>query len=102
MTPAPTSAASTPVPTVKALASPPISPQLMSAQNTNARQAVAGAQNTDKNGGIDLGSKLSDIDGKESPYNWGKLLILMGAVLVTGACGILVYNNYMKEKAEEV
>jgi hypothetical protein len=102
MTPAPT-VGTTPVPTVKTLVSPSISPQLMSAQNTNARQqAVQGAQNTDKSGGIDLGGKLSDLDGKESPYNWGKLLILMGAVLVTGACGILVYNNYTKEKAEEV
>ena len=102
LTPTPT-VATTPVPTVKALATPPVSPQLMSAQNTSARQqAVQGAQSTDKNGGIDLGGKLSELDGKESPYNWGKLLILMGAVLVTGACGILVYNNYTKEKAEEV
>ena len=102
-TPSPTTAATTPVPTVKALVSPSVSPEMMmTAQNAKANQAVQGAQNTDKTGGIDLGGKLSELDGKESAYNWGKLLILMGAVLVTGACGILVYNNYMKEKAEEV
>lgn len=35
-------------------------------------------------------------------YNWGALLIVMGVVLVTGACGILLYNNYRKSKEQEI
>lgn len=35
-------------------------------------------------------------------YNWGALLIVMGIVLVTGACGILLYNNYRKEKEAQI
>ncbi len=35
-------------------------------------------------------------------YNWGALLIVMGIVLVTGACGILLYNNYRKNKELEI
>ncbi len=35
-------------------------------------------------------------------YNWGALLIVMGIVLVTGACGILLYNNYRKNKEQEI
>lgn len=35
-------------------------------------------------------------------YNWGALFIVMGVVLVTGSCGILLYNNYRKNKAEGI
>ncbi len=35
-------------------------------------------------------------------YNWGALLIVMGIVLVTGSCGILLYNNYRKNKTESI
>lgn len=45
----------------------------------------------------------SGISGNGSPsYSWGKLFILMGVVLVSGACGILLYNNYRKQKDEGI
>ncbi len=40
----------------------------------------------------------SGISDDKKTYSWGKLFILMGVVLVGGACGILLYNNYRKQK----
>ena len=40
--------------------------------------------------------------GGGTSYSWGKLFIVMGVVLVGGACGILLYNNYRKQKGEEL
>lgn len=34
--------------------------------------------------------------------NWGKLFIIMGVVMVTSACGILVYNKYRMDKEEDI
>lgn len=75
----------------------PDSAQNASAVSSQQKQEVLGS-------GVNLGGKLDSLDNTKSEqgYNWTKLLILMGTVLVTGACGILVYNNYLKEKAEEI
>lgn len=40
--------------------------------------------------------------GSDTSYSWGKLFILMGVVLVSSACGILLYNNYRKQKDEGI
>lgn len=90
----------TPTPTtdpVKAAQAATMAAAMMSAQNQAPQKEVKSAQDS-----VDLGGSLSDLDKKETAYNWGKLLILMGAVLVTCACGILVYNNYLKDKLEEM
>lgn len=109
-TPTPTvvATANTPIPTKKPTPTPTTDPAkteqaatmeaaMMRAQDQAPQQEVKSAQNS-----VDLGGSLSDLDKKETSYNWGKLLILMGAVLVTCACGILVYNNYLKDKLEEM
>lgn len=88
-------------PTVSLAVTPSEEPEEMmttmmqNANNEPPKQEVKGES-------VDLGGSLSDLDKKESSYNWGKLLILMGAVLVTFACGIIVYNNYLKDKLEEM
>ncbi len=74
----------------------------MVAQNTNAsgqnppQQEVKGAD-------IAMGGNLDDLEApKESGYNWWRLLIVMGAVIVTGTCGVFLYNNHIKERSEEL
>ncbi len=44
----------------------------------------------------------SGISDDNNSYSWGKLFILMGVVLVGGACGILLYNNYRKQKESSI
>lgn len=44
----------------------------------------------------------SGISEDKKTYSWGKLFILMGVVLVGGACGILLYNNYRKQKDDSL
>lgn len=105
-TPIPTTAPSstnTPTPTKKLTPTP----TLASADRNSSVEAklmgntAARPQGSVQGAGIELGKDLKELDKKETSYNWGKLLILMGAVLVTCASGILVYNNYLKERIEE-
>lgn len=111
-TPTPTAAPSnTPTPTVKILTSPTVTPRVTVRPTNNEateeammmrttamnqpQQEVQGAQ-------VDLGGELDELDKKQGSNNWAKLLILMGAVIITGACGVFIYNNYQKEKIEEI
>lgn len=105
-TSAPASTSNSPTPTKK----PTPSPSLEAADDETGTMeaqlmqmsAASQPQGEVQGEGIDLGGELEDLDKKETNYNWSKLLILMGAVLVTCACGILVYNNYLKDKLEEM
>lgn len=111
-TPTPTNApTNTPTPTTKISTSPTVTPRITLRPTSNEateeammmrttamnqpQQEVQGAQ-------VDLGGKLDELDKKEGSNNWAKLLILMGAVIITGACGVFIYNNYQKEKIEEI
>lgn len=51
---------------------------------------------------FDLGGELDDLDVREEGYNWWKLLIIMGTVIITGAVGVFLYNNHIKERSEEI
>lgn len=110
-TPTPTplpaaSATNTPTPTKKPIATPTlkVSPNPNATMEATMMRTTAAdlPQQDVKGEGVDLGGELKDLDKKETQYNWSKLLILMGAVLVTCACGILVYNNYLKDRLEEM
>lgn len=105
-TPAPTATptkAASPTPTPKKTLTPSPSPQVMTSNTTSTKQDVQGAQvnqaNSDNN--IKLGGQLDELEGKKEPYNWWKLLIIMGTVIVTGACSLFMYNNYLKDRKTE-
>lgn len=51
---------------------------------------------------IGFNNMQSGISDDNNSYSWGKLFILMGVVLVGGACGILLYNNYRKQKESSI
>lgn len=109
-TPAPTSTpipSSTPVPTkkitpteaLKITQDPKLTPQVLAAQ-ANAQEPQASAQDDN---GVNLGGKLGDLEPqKEQGYDWWKLFIVMGAVIITGAVGVFLYNNHIKERSEEL
>lgn len=102
--PTPTTGSSgTPAPTpTPKKGTPTPTPQVMTAQNTNTTQQVQGA-NTSKPSGspVELGGQLDSLEAPKEPYNWWKLLIIMGTVIVTGACSLFMYNNYLKDRKTE-
>ena len=100
---APTSTpkAGTPTVAMKAKTSGAPSPQTMTAMNTAANNhQVQGAQ-TSNQSNVELGGQLDALEAPKQPYNWWKLLIIMGTVIVTGACSLFMYNNYLKSRKEE-
>lgn len=109
-TPAPTNTptpkpTNTPVPTSKA--STPTLPPKVSSAISQAPQVMAANTNRNKPPGsdvkgFDLGSDLDDLEKQEEGYNWWKLLIIMGVVIITGAVGVFLYNNHIKERSEEL
>jgi hypothetical protein len=111
-TPAPT-ATPTPTPTIKINLTP--TPTINKIKNSIDPNREGGTESAKYETAVDSGSQnilgentnleniKSDIPASNAAsYNWGKLLIIMGVVLVSGACGILVYNNYRKQKGEEI
>lgn len=94
----------TPTPLIKSKLKSSIDPNREG--GTQSAQYTTMADSADQNilgTNTKLGDIKSDIPTSTAPsYNWGKLLIIMGVVLVSGACGILVYNNYKKQKSEEI
>ncbi len=88
-------------PTSKITPSPSVVAQVMKANNTNGTQQVQGAKTQAQTSSVDLGGSLGSLEEKEEPYNWWKLLIIMGTVIVVGACSLFMYNNYLKDKARE-
>lgn len=72
-------------------------PQVMAANTVSDQKSQV--QNTSD---FDLGGKLDDLDVREQGYNWWKLLIIMGTVIITGAVGVFLYNNHIKERSEEI
>lgn len=104
-TPIPTT---TPTPTVKVASTP--TPKITSDPLTReggSESATTENQPAPSQGILGDNTNFKDIKSDiptstTQNYNWGSLLIVMGIVLVTGACGILVYNNYRKNKAEEI
>jgi hypothetical protein len=115
-TPAPTSTpTSTPKPTPTSKITPTPTTTKSDLKNsvdpnreggTESAQYTTMADSADQNilgANTKLGDMKSDVPtSTDTSYNWGKLLIIMGVVLVSGACGILVYNNYKKQKSEEI
>ncbi len=86
-----------PSPTLVSKPSP--TPQVLAANTSN--QAPQQGATSDSN--VDLGSNLSDLEKpKEQGYNWWKLFIVMGSVIITGAVGVFLYNNHIKERSEEL
>ena len=104
-TPTPTKAL-TPTPTKAKSATPSPSPsvQMMTATNTNTTipQNQQQQPKQDVLGGVAMGGKLDDLEAPKQSYNWWRLLIVMGTVIVTGTCGVFLYNNHIKERSEEI
>jgi len=104
-TPTPTKAL-TPTPTKAKSATPSPSPsvQMMTATNTNTTipQNQQQQPKEDVLGGVAMGGKLDDLEAPKQSYNWWRLLIVMGTVIVTGTCGVFLYNNHIKERSEEI
>ncbi len=98
-TPTPTKAVTPTVTPKKATVTP--SPQMMTAANTNGNTQNPPQQEV-KGADISLGGDLDDLEGSKEGYNWWRLLIVMGTVIVTGACGVFLYNNHIKERSEEL
>ncbi len=110
-TPTPTpSPTLTPTPTIKATPTPP-KPTLkvtIDPKREGGTESAVYTTPAEQNQSI-LGSN-TNISGDQpaadtsgsAPNDWGKLFIIMGIVLVCGACGILLYNNYKKQKGEEI
>lgn len=104
-TPTPTKAL-TPTPTKAKSATPSPSPsvQMMTATNTSTTipQNQQQQPKEDVLGGVAMGGKLDDLEAPKQSYNWWRLLIVMGTVIVTGTCGVFLYNNHIKERSEEI
>ncbi len=101
-TPTPTKAL-TPTPTkAKTTPSPSPSPQMMTAMNTNTTAPQNQQPKEDVLGGVAMGGKLDELEAPKQTYNWWRLLIVMGTVIVTGTCGVFLYNNHIKERSEEL
>ncbi len=102
-TPTPTKAL-TPTPTKVKAATPSPSPQMMTAANTNTTipQNQQPQPKEDVLGGVAMGGKLDELEAPKQSYNWWRLLIVMGTVIVTGTCGVFLYNNHIKERSEEL
>lgn len=97
-TPTPTPAKTTPTPTPKVTINP--SPA-ESSQSAVFDKPVEGNESILGNS-TGFNNLQSGISNDGTTYSWGKLFILMGVVLVSGACGILLYNNYRKKKSDEI
>lgn len=100
-TPTPTPTHTSPSPTTRDAKAPSPSPQMMTAMNTN--ESMQGPPEQDVKGAdISLGGNLDELEAKTEGYNWWRLLIVMGVVIVTGTCGVFLYNNHIKERSEEL
>lgn len=98
-TPTPTSKLTPTVTTRKTTPSPEA--EVMAAKSTNERVQNPGGDQEQSE--IELGSALGDLEKpKSESYNWWKLLIIMGAVIITGTVGVFLYNNHIKERSEEL
>lgn len=100
-TPTPTNVL-TPTPTIKAKATPSPSPKMMTTVNTDTSDPTNQQPKKDVLGDVAMGGKLDDLEPEKQGYNWWRLLIVMGTVIITGTCGVLLYNNHIKERSEEL
>lgn len=104
-TPAPTVTAATLSPT-KSKTSP--SPIPTTSEEQVRTMAMSDSQNNQPpqkevmGSNVEMGGNLDALEAPKQSYNWWKLLIVMGTVIITGACGVFLYNNHIKERSEEL